>query len=193
MTRRARLLSVLAILVAGALGIISSTQTWLVAHLSDGADAALEVPGADAVPVLAPLSLAALALGTALTIVGRALRWVFGALAVLIGGWLLVLVATIIMARPTSSVASAVTERTWIAGQDSVADLVVAIDITAWPFVAGVCFVLLALAGVLVLATAHTWRTGGRRYRAAGRHEAGAPLDKVDSWDDLSSGEDPTR
>ncbi|MFH5905902.1 hypothetical protein ACHM19_15340, partial [Clostridium perfringens] len=46
-------------LLAGALGVISSTQTWIDVTLADGAQQTLAVPGADAVPVLTPLSLAA--------------------------------------------------------------------------------------------------------------------------------------
>ena len=71
MTARARLLCVAAIVLAGAIGVISSTQTWLVVTLA-GAEHELTVPGAAAVPVLAPLSLAVLALGGALPSVARA-------------------------------------------------------------------------------------------------------------------------
>ena len=81
MIRRARLLCVVLVVLCGALGVISSTQTWLTVELQDAAHHVLDVPGASAVPVLAPLSLAVLALGAALSIVGPALRYVFGALA----------------------------------------------------------------------------------------------------------------
>ena len=84
--RRARLLAVTVVLAVGALGIISSTQTWLAVTLRQGPDSALLVPGAAALPVLAPLSLAVLALGAALSIVGLVLRYVFGALTIVIAG-----------------------------------------------------------------------------------------------------------
>ena len=74
MIRRARLLSVVVTVLCGALGVISSTQTWLTVELQDAAHHILDVPGASAVPVLAPLSLAVLALGAALSIVGVALQ-----------------------------------------------------------------------------------------------------------------------
>ncbi len=61
--RRARSTAVLAMLAAGALGVIASTQTWIDVTLDDGAQQTLAVAGADALPVLTPLSLAALALG----------------------------------------------------------------------------------------------------------------------------------
>jgi ABC-type multidrug transport system fused ATPase/permease subunit len=69
--RRARLISVMAALVVGAMGVISSTQTWLVAVLDDGAGHELAVTGAAAVPVLTPLSLAVLALGGWLVMQGN--------------------------------------------------------------------------------------------------------------------------
>ncbi len=93
MTARARSSAVLAIIAGGALAIISSTQTWLDVTLDAGATAALQVAGAKAFTMLAPLSLAALALGLALTVVGRALRYAFGALALLIGGTLTIAAA----------------------------------------------------------------------------------------------------
>lgn len=194
MTRRARLLGVVGVLLAGAIGIVSSTQTWLTASLLGGGDP-LPVPGASAIPVLAPLSLAVLALGGALSIVGLVLRYAFGALTVLAAAVLLWLTAPVVFAPPVSAVASTVTVATGISGQDAVARLVDGISATAWPAVALCAWVLLLVAGVFTLATAHSWRRVGRRYdgeKAAAAHPVGAPLDAVDSWDELSRGEDPT-
>ncbi|MFE5409775.1 Trp biosynthesis-associated membrane protein [Microbacterium sp. NPDC056569] len=210
MSRRSRLLSVVVTVLCGALGVISSTQTWLVVELQDAAHHALEVPGASAVPVLAPLSLAVLALGAALSIVGRALRYVFGALAFFIGSVLAWLTARVVFEQPVSAVASVVTESTGIAGETSVAKLVASIDATAWPVVTLVVWALLIVAGVFVLATAHSWSRTGRRYRTdegakaapgtaspSGSADGPRPHDAagsraIDDWDDLSRGEDPT-
>lgn len=210
MIRRARLLAVVVAVLCGALGVISSTQTWLTVVLQDGARHALEVPGASAVPVLAPLSLAVLALGAALSIVGLALRYVFGALAVLIGGVLAWLTARVVFEHPVSAVAAVVTESTGIAGESSVAKLVTSIEATAWPALTLAVSVVLIAAGVFVLATAHAWSRTGRRFRTedtarrastAGSRPAGAngarPHDAagsqaIDDWDDLSRGGDPT-
>jgi len=197
---RARLLAVALTVLAGAIGVISSTQTWLTVVLDDGAKHTLPVAGADAIPVLAPLSLAALALGGALSIVGLVLRYVFGALAVVIGATLAVLTAQVAVARPLSSVASTVTTATGLTGQKAVSDLVLQIDPTPWPFVTLVAWVLLVAAGVFTLVTARRWRSSGRRYTtdAGGRPDAAAgasasrPHDAIDSWDDLSRGDDPT-
>ena len=165
MIRRARTLAVTAILAAGALGVISSTQTWLTVTLREGSDAVLLVPGASALPVLAPLSLAVLALGGALSIVGVVLRSVFGALTVLIAAVLAWLTGAIILQRPTAAAASTVTEATGITGLGPVADLVEGVSVTPWPAVALVGWVVLLAAGVLVLVSARAWKGTGRRYR----------------------------
>ncbi|WP_426325544.1 Trp biosynthesis-associated membrane protein [Microbacterium sp. E-13] len=202
MIRRGRLLSVIVTVLCGALGVISSTQTWLTVVLADGGHHALEVPGASAVPVLAPLSLAVLALGAALSIVGLALRYVFGALAVLIGGVLAWLTARVVFEHPVSAVASVVTESTGITGEASVAKLVASIQATPWPAVTLVVWAVLIIAGGFVLATAHRWSRTGRRYRtddaprtvspAGSRPHDAAGSRAIDDWDDLSRGEDPT-
>jgi hypothetical protein len=197
---RARLLAVVATVIAGAIGVISSTQTWLTVTLDDGAEHVLSVAGADAVPVLAPLSLAALALGGALSIVGLVLRYVFGALAVAIGATLAVLTAQIAFTRPLSAVASTVTTATGLTGEKAVADLVLQVDPTPWPAVTLVAWIVLFAAGVFTLVTARRWRGSGRRYAtdastrpaATAGPAASRPHDAIDSWDDLSRGDDPT-
>ena len=208
MIRRARLLAVVAVVAAGALGVLSSTQTWLLVVLHDAAEHTLEVPGASAVPVLAPLSLAVLALGGALSIVGLVLRYVFGALTVAIAALLAWLTAQVAFRHPTAAVAAVVTDATGITGEAAVAELVARIETTAWPFVTLAGWLVLLVAGVLTLATAHRWRGSGRRYRtdaatpASPPAAASRPQDAVDTragdsraidtWDDLSRGEDPT-
>ncbi|WP_337907631.1 Trp biosynthesis-associated membrane protein [Microbacterium atlanticum] len=200
--RRSRLIAVGAMVLCGAVGVISSTQTWLTVVLRDGAQDQLDVPGASAIPVLAPLSLAVLALGAALSIVGLVLRYLFGTLALLIAAALTVLTAPVVFAPPITAVASVVTQSTGIAGEASVARLIAAIGTTPWPAVSLVTWAVLFATGVFVLATAHTWPRSGRRYRtddtAASSAPSGArPHDAagsraIDDWDDLSRGQDPT-
>ncbi len=195
MIRRSRSLSVLGILAAGAVGVIAATQTWIVITLTDAAADPLTVPGADAVPLLAPLSLAALALGIALSIIGPVMRYVFGAIAAAIAVALIVLTLGIVTGPPVAALAGAVTDHTGIAGDASVADLVASTALTPWPLVSLACWIVLLAAAVLTLATAHTWKATGRRYRQSTEPHAATsgPLDAVDSWDDLTRGEDPTR
>ncbi|WP_029149920.1 Trp biosynthesis-associated membrane protein [Microbacterium indicum] len=191
--RRGRSTSMLLVLAGGALALIGSTQTWATTEV---AGAQLSATGGDALSLLQPLTFAALALALAVTLAGRVLRYVLGAIAVVIGAALVALVLPIAITAPVSVVAAAVTEHTGIAGDAPVADLVGAIALTPWPGIVAACGALVVVGGVLILATAHAWRRGGRRFEQGGAHATaadGEPLDAVDSWDDLSRGDDPTR
>lgn len=193
--RRARSMAVLAMLAAGAIGVIASTQTWIDVTLDDGAQQTLAVAGADALPVLTPLSLAALALGAALSIVGPVLRYLFGVLGILIAVLVGIGTAQLLFATPVSATAAVVTEATGISGTDAVASLVSDLSLTPWPAVTLIAQLVLAAAAVFTLVTARHWASGAsRKYRTA--TEAGAdtgrPHDAIDSWDDLSRGDDPT-
>ncbi|MGI0522441.1 Trp biosynthesis-associated membrane protein [Microbacterium maritypicum] len=191
--QRGRSLSVSGFLLAGAIGIISSTQTWLTVERADAGEAIL-VPGASALVLLAPLSLAVLALGAALSISGKVVRLVFGVLAgatALFLGWSTL---QLLLAEPFDAVAATVTEVTGLAGGDAVREVVVSIVPSAWPFIALVGWALLLLSSVVVLMTWRGWNVGGRRYRTDHVEVAhDGPVDAVDSWDELSRGTDPTR
>ena len=188
------------ILLGAAVGVISSTQTWLTVTLASIESEELSVAGADALPLLAPLSLAALALGAALTIVGRVLVYVFGMITAAVGAILAAASVRIAANAPVESVASTVTDATGITGLVAVGDLVADAAPTVWPGVTVAAAVLITASGVFTLATAHRWAGAGRRYRSASASEdaSGAgrdpsrPRDAIDSWDDLSRGEDPT-
>ena len=193
--RRARSTAVLAMLLAGAIGVIASTQTWIDVTLDDGAQQTLAVPGAEALPVLTPLSLAALALGAALSIVGPVLRHVFGALGLLIAAFIGIGTAQILLATPVSATAATVTDATGISGTDAVASLVRDLALTPWPAVTLVAQIVLLSASVFTLVTARRWASGAsRKYRTADETggDTGRPHDAIDSWDDLSRGDDPT-
>jgi hypothetical protein len=76
-----------------------------------------------------------------------------------------------------------------------VADMIARIEPSAWPALALTAWVILIATALFALATAHRWKSGGRRFRtdttAAEDHDG--PVDAIDSWDDLSRGTDPTR
>lgn len=193
MLRRARLLAVLGFLVAGGIGIISSTQTWVTVHRTD-TDQPLLVAGADALALLAPLSLAVLALGAALSIAGRVLRYVFAVLGA--AGAIVQIIGTIRMISdpPLAAVAPALTEATGLSGDKALGSIVSTLEPSGWATAALAAWIVLLLASVFILATAHRWKAGGRRYEqsAATHHEHTGPLDPIDSWDELSHGTDPT-
>lgn len=192
--RRGRSLSVLGFLLAGGIGIISSTQTWLTVNRVDAGEQIL-VPGADAVALLAPLSLAILALGAALALVGPVLRYIFATLALLAGGLLTWWTAEIVISAPLSAVAPVVTETTGLAGGTAVADVIDTIVPSFWPVLALIGWALLLVTSLFVLVTANRWKRGGKRFRTdtAAHEDADGTVDAIDSWDDLSRGTDPTR
>lgn len=191
--KRGRSLSVSGFLLAGAIGIISSTQTWLTVERADAGEAIL-VPGASALVLLAPLSLAVLALGAALAIAGKAVRLVFGVVAAVTAlflGWSTI---QLLLTEPLDAVAATVTEVTGLAGGVATHEIVASIVPSAWPYIALVGWVILLAASIVVLTTWRGWKAGGRRYRtdqADVPHDG--PVDAVDSWDELSRGTDPTR
>ncbi|OCG75721.1 Trp biosynthesis-associated membrane protein [Microbacterium sediminis] len=187
--RRGRSLSVLLLLAGGAVLMIGSTQTWFTAELSD---ASLPVSGAAAAPVLQPLTLAVLALALVLALAGTVLRYVLGLLANLLGFVLIVMIGRIAFTPPVSAVASTVTEHTGLAGEEAVSELVRSIVATPWPVLSLVAAALVVLGGATVISTARHWKRSGRRYETAHAAPADGPLDAIDSWDDLSHGQDPT-
>nr|WP_201469758.1 Trp biosynthesis-associated membrane protein [Microbacterium hydrocarbonoxydans] len=194
LAQRGRSIAVCGFLLAGAIGIISSTQTWLTVERADAGEAIL-VPGASALPLLAPLSLAVLALGLALSIAGRPVRLVFGVLAAataLFLGWTTVQLLT---TEPLDAAGATVTETTGLAGSAAIADVVAGIELSAWPYATLVGWFILLVSAVVVLITWRRWKSGGRRYRTDAAHDTHAtgPVDAIDSWDDLSRGTDPTR
>ncbi|MBS1674847.1 MAG: Trp biosynthesis-associated membrane protein [Actinobacteria bacterium] len=191
LTRRAKSISLLLILLAGGIGILSSTQTWLMVTRADGGEA-LDVAGNAALPVLAPLSLTALALTAALALVGPVMRRVFAVIAMAVGVLMFVLTARIVLQLPLDAVAPALTKATGLAGDATLSGVIAQVTATAWPWAALAGWILLVLGGLLVVITAGRWRGGSRRYRTAPTRHDG-PVDAVESWDDLSHGTDPTR
>jgi len=194
LTRRGRSITVVGFLLSGGIGIISSTQTWLTVTRADAGEPIL-VPGADALALLAPLSLAVLALGAALTLTGNVVRHLFAALGLFFGSLLTWWTAQVLFELPVSAVSSTVTETTGLAGSDAVESVVGTITASAWPVLALIGWLLLLAASVFGLITAHGWKSGGRRFRTtiAPHDEGSGPVDPIDSWDDLSRGTDPTR
>lgn len=189
---RGRGVAVLGYAISGGVGLISATQTWLTASRVDGGDPLL-VAGADALPLLAPLSLAVLALGAASAVTGPVLRLVLGLLAAAAAVVLGAMTAPLVFDPPPAAVASVFTTTTGLAGDTAMRDIIGAITASAWPGVALGVWALLFATSVFAMVTARRWRAGGRRYRTdATRAASTGPLNPVDSWDDLSRGTDPT-
>jgi hypothetical protein len=182
---RERLTTVLGVLVAGAGTVLASTQTFARVAVA-GVHEPVVVAGQAAAPSIAPLGIVALALGLALTIAGRAARIVLGVLLALLG-------AGIVAAALPSVLDPAVGTRgaiTAVTGVTDVGSLVLTRAGTLWPVVAVIAGVLAAALGVVVLARAGRWTTGGRRFRADESGERST--DPISEWDALTRGSDPT-
>lgn len=190
--RRAKSVAVVVLMAASGLVLLGTTQTWLNVTIAD-AHEAFPVSGSEAPPLAQPLALAVLALALVLTLVGRALRYVLGAIATAAGVGLVAAIVPVVTGPPAAAYAVAVTEHTGLSGDDAIAEIVTSVEQTAWPIVCLVASVVVVLAGAFVLATAHLWRAGGRRFDTTAHAPSSGPVDPIDSWDELSHGEDPTR
>ncbi|WP_411721323.1 Trp biosynthesis-associated membrane protein [Mycetocola sp.] len=193
--KRSKYVLILASLLLSGLALMAWTQTWLDVELAPGSPTtAVTVDGAVAAPALAALALAGLALGAALAIAGLLFRILLGVLNIVLGGCI-ALSAVLVLNGPVAASEAAVTDVTGIAGSDSIADLVSATSLTPWPVVALATGVLLAVVGVAILVTAQRWPSSSRKYSAVRLEpvDGDAMPDSVDSWDDLTRGDDPTR
>ena len=187
---RLKLFSLAAIAVLAVLIFAAWSQTWVTLTVQGKP---FPVYGQVAGSALSALALASLALIAALAIAGPFFRVVLGILQALLGVCVVV-VSAFAIANPVVSATASITKATGVAGTQSVAKLVSATSVTAWPVVAIVLGVLLTLLGLAITPTARSWPQSGRKYT---RSRLVAPdadgLDPVQEWDALSEGDDPTR
>ena len=184
-------LMILGVLAVSGLVFLAWSQSWgtLGITVDGGSTRSLDVPGATAAPALAALGLAGLASAAALAIAGPVIRIVLGVLQVLLGASI-VLSGTGPLVDPVSSGAPVVTTATGVAGTESIRTIARSEAVTAWPVVAILLGVLLALLGVAVAVTTTRWPVSGRRYQAVRfASEDGRVLD-ADDLLDLDSEED---
>jgi len=202
--KRLRLLLILTVLAASTLALLAWTRVWgtVDVPVSGGGVERIEVGGAIAAPAITALALAGFALAGALTIAGPVIRVVLGVLEILIGASVF-LSAFLAISDPARASSAAVTAATGIAGRDSIANAVQATATTAWPYLALVSAVIMAVAGFSVVFTTKRWPGATKKYQtvrfeplradaAASDREADRAPDAVVDWDELSRGEDPT-
>ncbi|GAB3617487.1 hypothetical protein GCM10027416_20440 [Okibacterium endophyticum] len=185
----------LVLLALSGFAMISWTQDWFTAAVTvqPGTVEPTAVDGQSAAPAIMALGISGLALAAALAIAGRLFRVVLGVLTTLIG-LCIALSAFLAIIDPVTASEPAVTAVTGIAGHDSVAALINGAEQTAWPVLALAAGLGIGAAGVAVCATSRRWPGSSRRYRAPRleRDDRVSEHDAVDSWDDLSRGDDPT-
>lgn len=189
--RRIRTLALLLPVVAAAAAVLAWSQPWVAVTLDDGR---VVVAGGDvAAPALPPFALAALALVGALALAGPVFRVILGLLQALLGAGV-VASGLLVVSDPVAAAAPRVTEVTGVAGTEAVRALVSTVAMTAWPPLAIVAGVAAVVIGVGIAATASRWPARTRRYDAVrlAPADGGNSLDRLDAWDALSDGDDPT-
>lgn len=228
-SRRAKYLALLVLVVGSGLALLSSTQTWFSIRLTDVAShvSTLSVVGSVAAPALTALALAGLALTAALAIAGPVFRIVLALLGILLGVSVLISAGSA-LGDPLRASSSAITTATGVAGDASVRRLVDAVEVQFWPWLAVGGGVLIVLASAAAIVFSRLWPGPSRKYQTRFAAEdgrdasavlgdaAGAPSDDaearavaegeapsgpaaldrdtaIDSWDELSRGDDPTR
>lgn len=192
--RRLKLYTILIGLALSGLVLLAATQTWFSVHAAtpQGGTVDVTVSGTGAAGALSALALAGLALFGAVTIAGHVFRVILGVLEFVLGACV-VLASGLALSDPIMASASAITKVTGVDGSASVRALVISHGVTAWPFIAIVLGVAMAVIGVAVVATSRRWPQGNtRRYQAVRVVDPNAPTDSVAAWDTLTTGADPT-
>jgi uncharacterized membrane protein (TIGR02234 family) len=190
--RRSTLVLLIAVLALAVFG--ATTQTWLTVHLDPqqlgqpgAAQDGLQVQGSKAATTVTALALVALAGGLAASIAGRIARWIITAIIVLAAVGIITAAATV-LADPLSAAQGSIAAATGVAGSTA------EVSVTAFPVLAVVAGLLLALSGLLVIPAGRHWKTRTKYDTAApgGTAAQAGPVDEIDSWDRLSRGDDPT-
>lgn len=210
--KRAKRSVLLTIVVGAGLATLAWSQVWFSFDLALGAQSYTgEVRGDVAAPAVMALALAGLAVLAALALAGVVFRYILGGLLALVGA-VLVLQSFVAVGNPVPAIAPEVTAASGLAGEQTIADAVAAgtVSVTFWPWLAVLAGVILACAGVVAVVTARRWPTGGRRFRttaiervdldsedaddanAAPTAPASGSDRRVEQWDALSHGDDPT-
>jgi hypothetical protein len=134
----------------------------------------------------------ALAAALAVSIAGRTARWIIAGILLLAGAGI-ALASIRIALDPAAAAAPAIGEAIGISGGAAVEA-----SATAMPWLAALAGLLLAAAAAWLTAAGRRWEKT-RRYETASAAPAPAPAgssahaDDIDSWDQLTQGEDPTR
>jgi uncharacterized membrane protein (TIGR02234 family) len=194
--RKSTLVLLIAVLALGVFG--TTTQNWITVTLDPnqvgqtaGGQNALTVQGSKAATAVTALALVALAGGLAASIAGRIARWVITVIVVLAAAGIIAAAATV-LADPLAAAQGSIAAATGVSGSSAGA------AVTAFPVIAVVVGILLALGALLIIPAGRYWKSrtkyDGAAYGATAGSSATAagPVDEIDSWDRLSRGDDPT-
>ena len=185
-------MTVIIVLLGGVLALIGATQTWVTATGFEAAHIhSVQLSGQEASPVITAMALVTVAAGAALSIARRIGRWIIGVIVVLAAitmGWVTITVVT----NPVGAVAQKIAETT---GTTGVEQVIPNIEVSMLPWLTILGAIIGAVGGILALTVGRHWAVGKTKKYDVGaqqRTEQDGPLDEIDTWDELSRGEDPT-
>lgn len=204
-----RLIALVVPASGAALAFLAWAQGWVAVTLDDGRT--LIAGGDTAAPAIPPFALAILAVIAALALAGPVFRVILGVLQALLGACI-VFSGMLAILDPVQASTATITEATGIEGIASVRSLVAEAALSVWPSVAIAAGALAIVAGVMIVATASRWPARTRRYdpvrlesgtttfgKSGDLEASGSPLsvaldpsERLDAWDALSDGGDPT-
>lgn len=189
--RRVRLLALLLPVGVAATALLAWTQPWVTLELADGR--MIVAAGDAAAPAVPPFALAGLALVGALTLAGLVFRIILGLLQSLLGAGLIAS-GVLAISDPVAASLVPLTAATGVDGLDSVRALVESSTVSAWPWVAMVAGAAGMVIGVAIALTASRWPQRTRRFDAVtfASGSADSRTERLDAWDALSDGDDPT-
>lgn len=189
--RRIRLLALLLPVGVAAAALLAWTQPWVTLELTDGRT--IVAAGDAAAPAVPPFALAGLALVGALTLAGLVFRVVLGLLQSLLGAGLIAS-GVLAISDPVAASLVPLTAATGVDGLDSVRALVESSSVSAWPWVALAAGAAGVVIGIAIALTASRWPQRTRRFDAVTfvSGTADSRTDRLDAWDALSDGDDPT-
>ena len=199
--RITRSLIVVATLVVTALLLVASAQPWVVLGLSstESSSRELSILGATLAPAFVGLSLAFVAAMMVALISRAVVRIVCAIIAALVGiaAGIVELVAVV---DPVAAARVTIARVTGISDTEHQRDLITGISLQPWAYMALVGALLAVIVALAVLGAGRTWTTNAKRFeRPTGASPMRARVlpaserDPHETWDDLSSGGDPTQ
>lgn len=187
-----RSVTVLIMLLGGTLALIGSTQTWVTATGFEAAHIAnIQLSGQEASPVITAMSLVTIAAAAALSITRKVGRWIVGVVAVL-GSFAMGWASIDVLINPLTAASQKIAETT---GTTGMADIAANIEVSVFPWLTVIGSAVVFLGGVLAVTVGSRWPIGKTKKYDVGAQKPAqkdGPLDEIDTWDELSRGEDPT-
>ena len=187
-----RSMTVLILLLGGVLALIGATQVWVTATGFDAAHIdSVQLSGQESSPVITAMALVAIAAGAALSIARIVGRWIIGVVSILAAftmGWSTISVLT----NPQDAVALKIAETT---GTTGLSDASAQVDVSVLPWLTILGAVVTIVGGLITLVLGGRWPVGKTKKYDIGEQAKADPngqLDEIDTWDELSRGEDPT-